>query len=471
MAQLDEKDFSRIGRVAERSTKLTQRLFGRLVARLAPTEQNAQADWRSDADWAVLQQEPLRARALLRISAVVIVLLILWAAFAEIDEVTRGQGKVVPTSQVQIVQSVDGGVVELIAVKEGQVVEPGQLLFRVDPTRFKSNMMESRTAQLALQAKALRLEALTRGKSFNPPAELLKEVPDVVAQEQRLYDSRRESIAAQVSITYNQLTQRQQELNEVRARREQAERSLELLLKEISVTRPMVATGAVSEVEVLRLDRDVARLRGDRDQIGAQILRVQAAIQEAQRRIEETQLSNRNLMSAELSETMSKLASLSQSGLALEDKVNKADIKSPVRGTVKRMLVNTVGGVVLPGKEVAEIVPLDDVLILEAQFSPKDIAFLRPGDKAIVKFTAYDFAIYGGLTAEVMSIGADSVVDEKGNAFYLVRVRTQKASLGANLPIIPGMVAQVDILTGKKTVLSYLVKPILRAKANALTER
>ena len=471
MAQLDEKDFSRIGRVAERSTKLTHRLFGRLVARLAPTEQNAQADWRSDADWAVLQQEPLRARALLRISAVVIVLLILWAAFAEIDEVTRGQGKVVPTSQVQIVQSVDGGVVELIAVKEGQVVEPGQLLFRVDPTRFKSNMMESRTAQLALQAKALRLEALTRGKSFNPPAELLKEVPDVVAQEQRLYDSRRESIAAQVSITYNQLTQRQQELNEVRARREQAERSLELLLKEISVTRPMVATGAVSEVEVLRLDRDVARLRGDRDQIGAQILRVQAAIQEAQRRIEETQLSNRNLMSAELSETMSKLASLSQSGLALEDKVNKADIKSPVRGTVKRMLVNTVGGVVLPGKEVAEIVPLDDVLILEAQFSPKDIAFLRPGDKAIVKFTAYDFAIYGGLTAEVMSIGADSVVDEKGNAFYLVRVRTQKASLGANLPIIPGMVAQVDILTGKKTVLSYLVKPILRAKANALTER
>ena len=471
MAQLDEKDFSRIGRVAERSTKLTQRLFGRLVERLTPVDQNAQTDWRSDADWAVLQQEPLRARALLRISAVVIVLLILWAAFAEIDEVTRGQGKVVPTSQVQIIQSVDGGVVEVIAVKEGQVVEPGQLLFRVDPTRFKSNMMESRTAQLALQAKALRLEALTRGTSFNPPAELLKEVPDVVAQEQRLYDSRRESIAAQVSITYNQLTQRQQELNEVRARREQAERSLELLLKEISVTRPMVATGAVSEVEVLRLDRDVARLRGDRDQIGAQILRVQAAIQEAQRRIEETQLSNRNLMSAELSETMSKLASMSQGGLALEDKVKHADIKSPVRGTVKRMLVNTVGGVVLPGKEVAEIVPLDDVLILEAQFIPKDIAFLRPGDRAIVKFTAYDFAIYGGLTAEVMNIGADSVLDEKGNAFYLVRVRTQKASLGANLPIIPGMVAQVDILTGKKTVLSYLVKPILRAKANALTER
>lgn len=471
MAAFDEKNFSRIGRIAHRLTEVTQRLFGGLVGRLAPDEPAAQRDWHGDADWAVLQQEPLRARMLLRLSAGVILLLILWAALAEIDEVTRGTGKVVPTSQVQVMQSVDGGVVELIAVKEGQVVEPGQLLFRVDPTRFMSNMMESRSAQLALQVKALRLEALTRGTPFNPPPELLKDAPDVVAQEQRLYVSRRDGIQAQISISQNQLTQRQQELNEVRARREQAERSLEFILKELNATRPMVATGAVSEVEVMRLERDVARLRGDREQLGAQILRVQASIQEAQRRIEDVQLSNRNQMSAELSETMSKLSSLSQGGLALEDKVKHADIKSPVRGIVKRLLVNTVGGVVQPGKEVAEIVPLDDALILEAQLSPKDIAFLRPGQQAMVKFTAYDYAIYGGMTAEVQNIGADTVVDEKGNAFYLVRVRTHKARLGANLPIIPGMVAQVDILTGKKTVLSYLAKPILRAKANALTER
>jgi adhesin transport system membrane fusion protein len=168
---------------------------------------------------------------------------------------------------------------------------------------------------------------------------------------------------------------------------------------------------------------------------------------------------------------MSKLSSLSQGGRALEDKVKHADIKSPVRGTVKRLLVNTVGGVVQPGKEVVEIVPLDDTLILEAQVNPKDIAFLRPGQQAVVKFTAYDYAVYGGLNAEVINIGADTVVDDKGNAFYLVRVRTHKPRLGDNLPVIPGMVAQVDILTGKKTVLSYLIKPVLRAKANALTER
>ena len=398
-------------------------------------------------------------------------MLLIWAAFAQIDEVTRGEARVVPTSQVQIIQSVDGGVVEALLVREGQVVEAGQLLLRVDPTRFVSNMLESRASQLAVQAKALRLEALTRGTPFNPPAELKREAPDVVAQEMRLYESRRAEISAQISISQNQLAQRQQELNEVRARREQAERGLELMTKEINATRPMVATGAVSEVEVFRLEREAARLRGDREQATAQIARVQSAILEATRKIEEVQLSSRNQMSAELSETMSKLASLSQGGRALEDKVKHADIKSPVRGTVKRLLVNTVGAVVQPGKEVVEVVPLDDTLILEVQITPKDIGFLRPGQEAMVKFTAYDFSIYGGLLAEVIHIGADSVLDDKGNAFFHIRVRTRKPSLGPSLPIIPGMVAQVDILTGKKTVLSYLLKPVLRAKSKALTER
>lgn len=472
MAELGNQSFDRIGRGTERLAPVGRGVFGRLIGRMAPQEPEAREfDWAGDADWAQLQQEPLRARALLRIAAVVLVLLIVWAALAQVDEVTRGEAKVVPTSQVQIIQSVDGGVVEQLLVREGQLVEAGQLLLRVDPTRFASNLGESRASQLALQIKAMRLEALTRGSAFNPTSEMLKEAPELVAQERRLYDSRRDEINAQVSISQQQLAQRQQELNEVRARREQAERGLALVERELNATRPMVATGAVSEVEVLRLDREVARLRGDREQASAQISRVQSAISEAQRRIEEVQLTLRNQMSAELSDTMSKLSSLSQGGKALQDKVDKADIKSPVRGTVKRLLVNTVGGVVQPGKEVVEIVPSDDALILEAQITPKDIAFLRPGLQAMVKFTAYDFAIYGGLEADVETIGADSVVDEKGNAFYTVRVRTRKSSLGENLPIIPGMVAQVDILTGKKSVLSYLMKPVLRAKANALSER
>jgi adhesin transport system membrane fusion protein len=471
MANRDEKLFAQTTALIKRTSRTGDATFGPLVKRLTPTDDQEQLDWAGDADWARLQQEPLRARRLLRLAAGAMVLLLVWSAFARLNEVTRGEARVVPTTQLQIIQSVDGGVVEELLVREGQVVEAGQLLLRVDPTRFVSTLLESRASQQALQAKALRLEALTRGTPFNPPAELRRDAPEVVAQETRLYESSRAGLSAQVAIAQNQLSQRQQELNEVRARRDQAERSLELMIREITATRPLVATGAVSEVEVLRLEREVARLRGDRNQSTAQIARVQSAIQEASRKIEEVQLSSRNQMSAELSETMGRLASQSQGELALQDKVKQADIKSPVRGTVKRLLVNTVGAVVQPGKEVVEVVPLDDTLILEVQITPKDIGFLRPGQPATVKFTAYDFSIYGGLEAEVSQIGADSVIDEKGNAFFRVRVRTLKPNLGPNLPIIPGMVAQVDILTGKKTVLSYLLKPVLRAKANALTER
>lgn len=471
MAWFGQKSFKHTGTAIEKVSGFSESTFGPVVKRLTPIDEPAHSEWASDADWTRLQQEPLRAQRLLRIAFVALVLLLVWAAFAEIDEVTRGEARVVPTSQVQVVQSVDGGVVKEIHVKEGDVVSAGQLMLRVDPKRFESNMQESRVNQLALQAKVLRLQALTRGTSFTPSPELMREVPDVVAQETRLYESRRAEINAQVSISQNQLSQRQQELNEVRARREQAERGMELMMREINATRPLVASGAVSEVEVMRLERESARLRGDRDQATAQIARVQAAILEASRKIEEVTLTSRNQMSAELSETMSKVASLSESGKALEDKVKQADIKSPVRGTVKRLLVNTAGAVVQPGKEVVEVVPLDDALILEVKILPKDIGFLRPGQVAMVKFTAYDFAIYGGLEADVIHIGADSVLDDKGNAFYTIRVRTHKPSLGPGLFIIPGMVAQVEILTGKKTILSYLLKPVLRAKANALTER
>ncbi len=471
MAELQEKSFERIGQLARRVSQFGDRLFGEWVEKITPPSQHDATDWAGDADWAQLQQEPLRARQLLRAAGWMVLLLLIWAALAQVDEVTRGEGKVVPTSQVQVLQSVDGGVVEEIMVHEGQTVVPGQILMRVDPTRFESNLGESRASQVAMRAKALRLQALTTGTAFNPPADLVALAPEVVAHEQGLYESRRAEIQAQISISQSQLAQRHQEFNEVRARREQAERGLELTLKELSATRPLVNSGAMSEVDVMRLERDVARLRGDREQAGAQMSRVQAAIGEAQRKIEEVQLTSRNQMSAELSDTMSKLSALSEGGKALQDKVAKADIKSQVRGTVKRVLVNTVGGVVQPGKEMIEIVPSEDALILEAQVSPRDIAFLRPGLNAMVKFTAYDFAIYGGLEAVVENISADSVVDQKGNAFYLVRLKTKKPSLGHNLPIIPGMVAQVDILTGKKSVLSYLLKPVLRAKANALSER
>ena len=470
-AERERRLFEGIGKASDRLSSPTRSFTDRLFARALPQSDPSGTDWASDADWARLQQEPLRARMLLRVAFLVVLALIVWAGFAEIDEVTRGEGRVIPTSQLQIAQSVDGGVVEAIHVREGQEVAAGDLLLRVDPTRFMSSLLENRAEYLALQARAARLIALTQDVDFLMPAEVLVEAPDIAEQERRLYLSGREELEAQLSIARDQLDQRRQELNEARSRRDQAARGLSLVMQELNATRPLLQSGAVSEVEILRLERDASRLSGERDQAGAQISRMESAIVEATRRIGEIDLNVRNRQRGELSDTMSRLSSLVEGSRALEDRVRHAEIRSPVRGTVSRLLVTTVGAVVQPGKEVVEIVPLDDALILEVRILPKDIAFIRPEQEVMVKFTAYDFAIYGGLEAVVEHIGADTITDEKGNAFYIIRVRTRESSLGEDLPIIPGMVADVDILTGKKTILAYLLKPVLRAKASALTER
>jgi adhesin transport system membrane fusion protein len=372
---------------------------------------------------------------------------------------------------VQVLQSLDGGFISEIVVREGQVVQPEQMLLRIDETRFASSVKESRVQYLALAAKAARLRALSDGKPLEMPPDVLKEDAKTADEERRLYESRRDELEAQVSIARQQLAQRQQELNELRAKYENASRAYDLTSKELAVTKPLINSGAVSEVELLRLERDVARFRGEKDMATAQIGRVQAAIGEASRKIQEVELAFRNEAGKELAETVAKLNSLSEGSIALSDKVKRSVLRSPVKGTVKRLMVNTVGGVIQPGKDVVEIVPLEDNLLLEARVQPRDIAFLRPGQKSMVKFTAYDFSIYGGLEGVVEHIGADTVTDEKGNAFYIVRVRTHQSTLGDNLPIIPGMIAEVDIITGEKSVLRYLLKPVLRAKARAFSER
>ncbi len=429
------------------------------------------SEWINDADWMLADQRPLRARRVLWLTVLVVVLLVIWADFAEIDEVTRGEGRVIPSSQVQVVQAVDGGVVEQIRVREGQVVNAGATLLRIDPTRFVSNLRENRSQFLALMVKAARLHALVQRKPFQPPEEAEQRIPEIVGLESRLYTSTLEEMDAQISIARRQKDQREREAQEARARRDQARRGLELASQELSVTRPLMSTGAVSEVEILRLEREVSRLTGERDQAAAQILRLQSAIVESERKIEEVELNFRNRLQGELSETLARLDSLRESEAGLADRVDKAKVLSPVRGTVKRLHVNTIGAVVQPGQQLVEIVPLDDALLLEAKISPRDIAFLRPDMAAVVKFTAYDFAIYGSLEATVEHISADSVIDEEGNAFYLIRLRTRDAFIGDGLPIIPGMVAEVDVLTGRKSILDYLLKPVLRAKSRALTER
>jgi adhesin transport system membrane fusion protein len=471
--------------VAQRLMAVMTRLHGWLEAvrmRVQPYVERWLADWKEapenrevdfvqDADNFIIHQEPLRARVLVKTILIAVALFIMWTAVALIDEITKGEGKVIPSSQIQILQSLDGGIVAEINVKEGEVVEAGQILLRVDPTRFESSVRENRSQYLALAAKVARLRALAEGLPFVPPPEVMIEDPKTVQDEQRLYQTARSNVEAQISIARQQLIQRQQELSEMRFKREQASQAYELTAKELAVTKPLIDSGAVSEVELLRLERDTSRFRGERDMASAQILRSQAAMSEASRKIEEVELNARNEVRKDLADTMAKLNAFTEGGVGLADKVKHASIRSPVKGKVSRLLVNTVGGVVQPGRDLVEVVPLDDALILEAKVAPKDIAFLRPGQPAMVKFTAYDFSTYGGLEAKLEHIGADSITDEKGNTFFLVRVRTNKSRLGANLPIIPGMVAEVDIITGKKSILAYLLKPVLRAKQGALTER
>ena len=446
--------------------------FERLMDWAAARDLSDRTDFAMDADWAILEQKPNRPRVFVWTLLALAVCAVLWAALARVDEVSRGEGKVIPSGQNQHLQSLDGGVVSEILVKEGQVVKKGQLLLKVDNTRFVSSLRENQAQYLSLLAKAARLRAITEQTPFEMPAQVIQEAPEVAAQERGLYESSRLELDASVSIARQQLTQRQQELSEVRARASQAAQSYDLTAKELAVTRPLKDVGAVSDVDLMRLERDVARYRGEREQANAQIPKIQAAITEASRKIEEVELTFRNKASSELSETMGKLNSLSEGSVALEDKVRLSEIRSPVNGEVKRLYLNTIGGVVQPGKDIVEIVPLDDGLLLETRISPRDIAFLHPGQRAVVRYTAYDYTVYGGMEGEVENIGADTITDDKGNAFYIVKVRTKGSRLGEQkLPIMPGMVAQVDIMTGKKTILSYLLKPVLRAKATALTER
>lgn len=424
-----------------------------------------------EADELISRERTHRARLVVRAALLIAVILIGWAAWAEVDEVTRGDARVVPSRQLQVVQSLDGGVVAEILVREGDVVEPGQLLLRIDETRATSGVRESAAQGIALRARSARLRALAEGVAFVPPAAANDTERAIVSDERRLYEARREELANLLSINRQQLAQREQELAEMQAKRTSAQRGLELAQQELAQTRPLLTTGAVSQVDILRLERDVTRSRGDMEQATAQIARVQAAITEAQRKSQETEFGFRNEARKELADALAKLGALNEGAVGLADRVQKAQVKSPVRGRVQRLLANTVGGVVQPGRDIVEIVPLDDALVLEARVAPKDIAFIRPGQPATVKFTAYDFSIYGGMDATVDNISPDTVVDERGNAFYLVRVRTAKSSFSEKLPIIPGMTAEVDVLTGRKTVLSYLLKPVLKVREYALRER
>ncbi|WP_415842627.1 HlyD family type I secretion periplasmic adaptor subunit [Pseudomonas reidholzensis] len=401
--------------------------------------------------------------------------LIVWASLAPIDEVTRGEGKAIPSSKLQKIQNLEGGIIAEIYAKEGEIVEVGQPLLRLDETRFASNVGETEADRLAMAMRVERLSAEVEDRPLQIDDVLRKAAPHQASNEESLFQSRRQQLHDEIGGLEQQLVQRQQELREFNSKRGQYANSLQLLRQEIGMSEPLVAQGAISQVEVLRLRRSEVENRGQLDATTLAIPRAEAAIKEVQSKIEETRGKFRSEALTQLNEARTELSKATATGKALDDRVNRTLVTSPVRGIVKQLLVNTIGGVIQPGSDIIEIVPLDDTLVVEAKILPKDIAFLHPGQEATVKFTAYDYTIYGGLKAKLEQIGADTITDEdKKTTYYLIRLRTDRSHLGTDekpLLIIPGMVATVDIMTGKKTIMSYLLKPIVKARSEALRER
>ncbi|MBJ7223293.1 MULTISPECIES: HlyD family type I secretion periplasmic adaptor subunit [unclassified Brenneria] len=399
---------------------------------------------------------------------------ILWAAFANVDEVTRGDGKAIPSSRLQKIQNLEGGIVTELFVREGQVVQAGAPLLRLDDTRFASNVGETEADRLALILRIERLNAEINDRDLTLPDNIAALTPEVADGERKLYNSRRQQFHNEISGLEQQLIQRRQELRDFSAKQIQFRNSLNLLQQEIRMSEPLIAEGAISKVEVLRLRRAEVETKGQLESVTLSIPRAESAIKEIESKIEETRGRYRSDALAQLNEAQTNLNKIAATGKALEDRVNRTLVVSPVRGIVQQILVNTIGGVIQPGSDLVEIVPLDDNLLVEARIRPQDIAFLHPGQEAIIKLTAYDYTIYGGLKGQLEQISPDTVTDKEGNSFYIIRLRTDKNYLGSAekpLLIIPGMVASVDIITGKKTILSYLLKPIIRARAEALRER
>ncbi len=400
--------------------------------------------------------------------------LLAWAHFAIVDEVTRGEGKAIPSSRLQKIQNLEGGIVAELFAREGQIVDVGDPLLRLDDTRFASNVGETAADNNALVLRVERLTAEVEGREPAFPEDIAALAPTQAVNELALFNSRQQQLRAEIGGLEEQLVQRRQELREMASKQGQFRSSLALLRKEIEMSEPLVASGAISPVEVLRLKRAEVESRGQLDATTLAMPRAEAAIKEIDSKIGEVRGRYRSEALTQLNEARTDLIKLQSTGKALEDRVRRTLVTSPVRGVVKQLLVNTVGGVIQPGSDIMEIVPLDDTLLIEAKIRPQDIAFLHPGQEAVVKFTAYDYTIYGGMKARLEYIGADSVTDDEGNSFFLIHLRTDRSHLGSDekpLLIIPGMVASVDIITGKKSILSYLLKPIIRARAEALRER
>lgn len=400
--------------------------------------------------------------------------LIVWMAFSKIDEMTHGEGQVVPSSEIQIVQSLEGGVLKELMVSEGDVVKKDQILAKISDVAFASEERGTAAKQESLLVKKARLEAEANGTAFNIPAELAAKVPDIARNEEQLYQSRQRELQNAKAILEDRISSAQAQLSEVGAKVGRLSESKKLTQQELSITQKMVEQRAVPQLDAIRLSRELNEISGQINEAAQERQGLNAELAAAQKERNDTENKFRSQALGELNDVQTQLSQLSESLTAIGDRVDRSELRSPVDGVVNKIMLKTIGGVVEPAMKLVEIVPMNDELKITARVPPSDIAFLHPGQEVKVKISAYDPQKYGSLDGKLVRIGATSVSDRDGNVFFEIEVRTDKNHLGTAekpLPITPGMVAQTEIITGKRSILEYLMKPVLRAKDRALTER
>lgn len=423
---------------------------------------------------AMLEITPKRIRLVLFFWLIAVFSFILWAYFAQIDEIVRGDGEVIPMGQNQLIQNLEGGIVEEILVSEGEHVEKDQVLVKITNQKSVSSYSSNEFKAKALEVKIARLSAEAKGESFTVDPKLKKEIPELVENEKHLYQVNQDQFESKMQVLKEQLNQKKEELVEARMHHKHLQSSLGMVQQEVKMTEPMVAKGVRSKVDFLKLQREQNEIEERYNATISTISRLQSAIKEIQNKIDEAKFDYQSEARTKLSEAVADLKKFQASSTVLQDEMERTLIRSPLKGIVQTLYVHTVGGVIKPGEDIVEVVPSDQTLLIEVKVKPSDIAFIYYGQKAITKFSAYDFSIYGGLEGKVVHISADTTADDEGRRFYTLRIKTDKNYLGDEkkpLHLLPGMVADVDIITGKKSVLDYILKPILKTKQYTFTER
>lgn len=423
---------------------------------------------------AVLEDTPSRLRNILLFWIVTVVFFLLWASLSPIDEIVRGEGKVIPGGENQMIQHLEGGIVSAIMVREGQRVKVDDVLLKVENLKSSSSYESSQFKSAEVRAKIVRLRAEAFGGGFNPSEADLKQIPEQIAQERSAYLANQEFINSQISSLNDQFNQKRSEKAEAQSRISESKHALALIREEIAMTEPMVAQGIKPRVEFLQLQRQASDIQERYNATVTSIPRLNAAMNEITNKIREARGEFTSKARIDLAQAETEYKRVGAESSALQDEVTRTAIKSPISGIVQKLYVNTVGGVIKPGDNLIEIVPTEGGLLVEAKIKPSDIAFLYPGQSAIVKVTAYDFSLYGSLNGKVVTISPDTETDKNDHVYYIVKIQTDKKYLGTKekpLKILPGMMVNVDVITGKKTILEYILKPILKAKQYTFTER